>query len=106
MLPIAKNSNKANATVLDMLTHQARFQPWIPFYKATLDSLNRPSTHFYRSEFSEEFPTPVANKLFLIKDYNDTIVKTIIDSDLLPKKQYKYKRFLFYFIQRIFRISQ
>lgn len=95
MLPLAKNSNKANATVLDMLTHQARFQPWIPFYKATLDSLNRPSTHFYRSEFSEEFPTPVANKLFLIKDYNDTIVKTILESDLLPKKQYKYSDFSF-----------
>jgi beta-N-acetylhexosaminidase len=95
MLPAAKNSNKANATVLDMLTHQARFQPWIPFYKATLDSLNRPSTHYYRSVFSEEFPIHVADKLYLRKDYNDSIVKTILDSELLPKKQYKYSDFSF-----------
>jgi CubicO group peptidase (beta-lactamase class C family) len=95
MLPEAKNSNKANATVLDMLTHQARFQPWIPFYKVTLDSLNRPRSHFYRSEFSDEFPIHVADKLFLRKDYNDTIVKTILDSELLPKKQYKYSDFSF-----------
>lgn len=95
MLPAAKNSNKANATVLDMLTHQARFQPWIPFYKATLDSLNRPSTHYYRSEFSTEFPIHVADKLYLRKDYNDSIVKTILDSELLPKKQYKYSDFTF-----------
>ena len=95
MLPEAKNSNKANATVLDMLTHQARFQPWIPFYKATLDSLERPSTHFYRSEFSEEFPTHVADNLFLKKGYNETIITTILESELLPKKQYKYSDFTF-----------
>lgn len=95
MLPVAKHSNKANATVLDMLTHQARFQPWIPFYKATLDSLNRPSTLFYRSVYSPEFPIHVAEKLYLRKDYNDTIVKTILESELLPKKQYKYSDFSF-----------
>ena len=95
MLPEAKNSNKTNATVLDMLTHQARFQPWIPFYKATLDSLERPSTHFYRSEFSEEFPTHVADNLFLKKGYNETIITTILESELLPKKQYKYSDFTF-----------
>ena len=95
MLPEAKNSNKANATVLDMLTHQARFQPWIPFYKATLDSLERPSTHFYRSEFSEEFPTHVADNLFLKKGYNEIIITTILESELLPKKQYKYSDFTF-----------
>ena len=95
MLPEAKNSNKANATVLDMLTHQARFQPWIPFYKATLDSLNRPSTHYYRNVFSDDFPIHVADKLYLRKDYNDSIVKTILDSELLPKKHYKYSDFTF-----------
>jgi beta-N-acetylhexosaminidase len=95
LLPEFKKSDKANATVLDMLTHQARFHPWIAFYKATLDSVNKPSLKYYRNRYSEEFPINVAEQLYLRKDYNDTILKTIANSKLLPKVQYKYSDFSF-----------
>lgn len=95
MLPVFKGSNKEDATVLDMLTHQARFQPWIPFYKATLDSLNKPSEKYYRTRPTVEFQLKVAEDLYLRRDYNDTIIKTIADSELLAKKQYKYSDFSF-----------
>lgn len=95
MLPVFKGSNKEDATVLDMLTHQARFQPWIPFYKATLDSLNKPSEKYYRTRPTVEFQLKVAEDLYLRRDYNDTILKVIADSELLPKKQYKYSDFSF-----------
>src|SRR5690606_27616486 len=32
-LPKFKHSNKADITFRDILTHQARFRPWIPFYQ-------------------------------------------------------------------------
>ena len=95
MLPVFKGSNKEDASVLDMLTHQARFQPWIPFYKATLDSLNKPSEKYYRTRPTVEFQLKVAEDLYLRRDYNDTILKVIADSELLPKKQYKYSDFSF-----------
>lgn len=95
MLPVFRGSNKEDATVLDMLTHQARFQPWIPFYKATLDSLNRPSEKYYRTRPTVEFQSKVAEDLYLRRDYYDTIIKAIADSPLLPKKQYKYSDFSF-----------
>ena len=95
MLPVFKGTNKEDATVLDMLTHQARFQPWIPFYKATLDSLNKPSEKYYRTRPTVEFQLKVAEDLYLRRDYNDTILKGIADSELLPKKQYKYSDFSF-----------
>ena len=95
MLPIFKGSNKEDASVLDMLTHQARFQPWIPFYKATLDSLNKPSEKYYRALPTVEFQLKVAEDLYLRRDYNDTILKVIADSELLSKKQYKYSDFSF-----------
>jgi beta-glucosidase-like glycosyl hydrolase/CubicO group peptidase (beta-lactamase class C family) len=95
MLPVFRGSNKEDATVLDMLTHQARFQPWIPFYKATLDSLNRPSEKYYRTRPTVEFQSKVAEDLYLRRDYNDTIIKAIAESPLLPKKQYKYSDFSF-----------
>ena len=95
MLPVFKGSNKEDATVLDMLTHQARFQPWIPFYKATLDSLKKPSKQYYRTRPTVEFQLKVAEDLYLRRDYNDTILKLIADSELLSKKQYKYSDFSF-----------
>jgi beta-glucosidase-like glycosyl hydrolase/CubicO group peptidase (beta-lactamase class C family) len=95
MLPVFRGSNKEDATVLDMLTHQARFQPWIPFYKATLDSLNRPSEKYYRTRPTVEFQSKVAEDLYLRRDYNDTIIKAIAESPLLAKKQYKYSDFSF-----------
>ena len=95
LLPEFKKSDKANATVLDMLTHQARFHPWIAFYKATLDSINKPSVKYYRNRYSEEFPIQVFKDLYLRKDYNDSILKAIADSKLLPKVQYKYSDFSF-----------
>ena len=95
MLPVFEGSNKENATVLDMLTHQARFQPWIPFYKATLDSLKKPSNRYYRTTPTVDFQLKVAEDLYLRTDYNDTIIQIIANSDLLPKKQYKYSDFPF-----------
>lgn len=99
MLPAFKNTNKENATLVDMLTHQARFQAWIGFYKSTLDSLGKPDTKYYRNSFSDDFPIQVTEKLFLRKDYNDTIIKAIADSELLSKKQYKYSDFSFYILK-------
>lgn len=95
MLPVFKGTNKEKATLLDMLTHQARFQPWLPFYKATLDSVNRPSAKYYRKVYSKEFPYRVSEYLYIRKDYNDTILKAIADSDLLKKTVYKYSDFSF-----------
>jgi len=95
MLPVFENSNKQDATFLDMLTHQAQFQPWIPFYKATLDSLKKPSTTYYRTNFSPEFNLKVAENLYLRSDYNDTLISIIKNSELLPKKTYKYSDFSF-----------
>lgn len=96
MLPAFKNSNKKDATLVDMLTHQARFYPWIGFYKATLDTITgKPSEKYYRKTYSKEFPIQVSENLFLRRDYNDSIMKAIADSELLPKVKYKYSDFSF-----------
>jgi len=95
MLPVFKGSNKEDATLLDMLTHQARFQPWEPFYVKTLDETKHPNSKYYRKTQSKEFPYKVAENLYIRKDFNDTIIKTIVNSKLLSSKQYKYSDFSF-----------
>ncbi|MEQ3690513.1 MAG: glycoside hydrolase family 3 N-terminal domain-containing protein [Flavobacterium sp.] len=95
MLPVFKKTNKENITFLDLLTHQARLQPWEPFYKRTLNSAGFPAEKYYKKTFSDEFPIQVSENLFLRKDYNDTIMKVIANSELLSKREYKYSDFSF-----------
>ena len=89
MLPIFKNSDKAAIPFKNLLSHNAGFQAWIPFYKATLDSSKIPLTS------NELFSKKVADSLFLRNDYHDTIMKMIVDSKLSLKKEYKYSDFTF-----------
>lgn len=95
MLPIFQNSNKQDITFKDLLSHYARLQAWIPFYKATLDSLGMPSQKIYRQTYSPEFSKQVDENLFIRNDYHDSIMKQIIDSKLNDKKEYKYSDFTF-----------
>lgn len=95
MLPEFENSNKSNATVLEMLSHQAGFQAWIPFYKATLDSTQKPLKKYYRAFVTDSFSIPVAKNLFLRNDYKDSIISQIKNSPLLTSKTYKYSDFTF-----------
>jgi hypothetical protein len=41
---------------LRILSHYARLQPWIPFYKATVDKKN-PLDKYYKKESEAEFST-------------------------------------------------
>jgi beta-N-acetylhexosaminidase len=95
LIPSYKNSNKADINLLDMLTHQAKLPAWTPFYAKTLDSFKKPSQKYYRDFKSKDFPFKVSNNLYLRKDYNDTIIKFIKETQLLPYKQYKYSDYTF-----------
>ncbi len=98
LLPEYRDSNKKNITLKEILSHTAGLKPWVPFYVATLDPANKkPSATFYRRQFSENFSIKVAEEVYLQKDYPDSILKLIRNSDLLPSKKYKYSD-LGYFI--------
>jgi beta-glucosidase-like glycosyl hydrolase/CubicO group peptidase (beta-lactamase class C family) len=90
-----KNTDKKNISLKELLSHYARLQAWIPFYKATLDSAAHPSPKYYRKASDGQFSKQVAENLYLRNDYHDTIMKLIADSKLLPKKEYKYSDFAF-----------
>ncbi|RZJ29745.1 MAG: beta-N-acetylglucosaminidase [Flavobacterium sp.] len=95
MLPVFANSDKKSIHFKELLSHYARLQAWIPFYKNTLDSLKKPSPEYYRQAYDPKFSKQVAENLFIRNDYHDTIIKAIADSKLNPKKEYKYSDFTF-----------
>jgi CubicO group peptidase (beta-lactamase class C family) len=95
LLPIFKNSDKQDIPFKDLLSHYARLQAWIPFYKSTLDIAKQPLPKYYSKVANGQFSKQVADSLFMRNDYHDTIMKMIVDSKLLPKKEYKYSDFTF-----------
>jgi beta-glucosidase-like glycosyl hydrolase/CubicO group peptidase (beta-lactamase class C family) len=95
MLPIFKDSNKKDIRFKELLSHYARLQPWIPFYKATIDREGNPLEAYYRKVKEVPFSIKVSDSLFLRDDYHDTIMKIIADTKLLPQKGYKYSDFTF-----------
>ena len=95
MLPIFANSDKKDIKFINLLSHYARFQAWIPFYKATLDDKKLPSIKYYSATENQNFSKKVAENLFIRNDYHDSIMKMIVNSKLIPKLEYKYSDFTF-----------
>ncbi|MCB0374741.1 MAG: serine hydrolase, partial [Sinomicrobium sp.] len=101
MLPELKGTNKADLTLLEILSHYARLKPWVPFYLKTLDSAPaRPSPRYYRKTPSVEFSVKVAENLYLRNDYKDTIFKIVADTDLMEKLEYRYSDLPFIILKR------
>ncbi|MFY8064928.1 MAG: glycoside hydrolase family 3 N-terminal domain-containing protein, partial [Flavobacterium sp.] len=100
MLPIFKGSNKQKITFKELLSHYGRMQAWLPFYKATLDSAKMPMEKYYRKIYSEGFTKRVSDSLYLRDDYHDTIMKRIIESPLIDKKEYRYSDYTFIILKQ------
>lgn len=95
MLPIFQDTDKAAIPFKDLLSHYARLKAWIPFYRATISSKGDPLTTYYRTSSQLDFSTKVADNLYLRNDYQDTIMKIIAESKLMPEKKYRYSDFTF-----------
>ncbi len=128
-LPYLDTCNKGSLKVLDVLTHQAGLQPWIPFYYKVIETLDTSESLFsskysdiysvrltknsyanrnivlkdslFSAVYSTEFPVSVAKDLYLRADYFDTVNNSIINSNLAEKKEYKYSDLGYYFFQQI-----
>src|SRR5690606_3820456 len=101
MLPEYKNSNKANATLKEMLSHYARFKAWIPFYRHILNEEKTGiSPKYYSDVAGSDFNVKVAENLYLRRDYVDSIFKTIRESELNPKLEYKYSDLPYYILKK------
>ena len=100
-LPKFKRSNKADIPLRDILTHQGRFVPWIPFWKNTLRKNSSYKWSTIKSDSSKRFPIKLRDQMYLHRKYPDKIVKTIRKSPLQPEKKYVYSDFFFILAPRV-----
>ncbi len=106
---IVNNSAYSDIILKEMLTHQARFTPWIPFHFRTLHK-GQPRYDIYSIKKSDYFNKRVAENMYIYSAYRDTVFQQILQTALLKEKKYKYSDVGYYFfneiIQRIKNTSQ
>jgi CubicO group peptidase (beta-lactamase class C family) len=98
-------SDKADITIIEVLTHHAGLKAWIPFYRQTLDTLNNnlvvPSKKFYRKKKEGKFNVKVASKLYIDRSYADSMSSLIYGSPLRKNKDYRYSDLGLYMVRDV-----
>ncbi len=100
-ITMSDTCNKRDLVIRDILTHQAKLKPWIPFYKTTLKEDEKPNEEIYHAISTDDYSIQVAEDLFILSDYQDSIKEKILNSELLKKKGYKYSDLGYYLLKEI-----
>ncbi len=88
-LPYMKQKGKHQLTLMDLMAHQAGFEPWIPFYTKTLKT-NTVRASYYNQKYSKEFGIKLTDEIFLRTDYPDSILLQIAQCQLPNKGRFVY----------------
>ncbi len=100
MMPKYRESNKAGIDMKRLLSHSAGLQPWIPFYKETLDTVTKlPISEYFSSKKDVLHQLHVAKELYLFSSFKDSISKWILNSPLRDTTDYKYSDLTFLLLQ-------
>ena len=100
-LPILLDSSEyKNLNLKDILTHQSGLASWIPFFFKTLND-GMPSYELYSKLPSSIHQSRVAENLYILSSYRDTIFERILSTNLKKRKKYKYSDLGYYFINEI-----
>jgi beta-N-acetylhexosaminidase len=100
-LPMVKGSNKEQLRYRDLLTHQARLQAWIPFWKETVRKNGKFKWRTFKNKPSKRFPIQVTQGLYIHRKYADKIYKQIMASPLNEKPGYVYSDLSFILAPRV-----
>lgn len=94
--PDFKNSNKKYIRFRDVLAHQAQLQSWIPYWRMTLNKKGELDRKIFKKRPSRKYNVRVSEKLYMNKNFLQTMYDTIQDSEMLKRKKYLYSGLSFY----------
>ncbi|MCR5014704.1 MAG: serine hydrolase [Bacteroidales bacterium] len=97
--PYLNASNKGAIKIIDVLTHQSGMKSWIPFHHELIDE-NGPKKEFFTDHIDETHTVRVAENLYLVNDYKEHIIDSIMKSPMKAKK-YVYCDMGFYFVPEL-----
>ena len=97
---LTEGTEYENIVIREMMAHQAGLKSWIPFYIKTLkEGVLNPE--IYRDTMDSLYATPVAENIFIHKNYTQYMYDKILSNPLGAKK-YKYSDLCYYFTQKVF----
>ena len=85
-----KGSNKQAINVNDVLSHQARLEAWIPFWKQTVNGKGQFKPGYFSKDSTSVYSLRVSKNLYVIKSYPDSVYAAIRKSALLKQNKYIY----------------
>ncbi len=101
-LSIAKGTNKAPLTIENILLHQAGLIAFIPFYREVIDTTTGiPSPKVFAAVPNDTFNIRVAENLYEVKGWPDTLMQEILKSPLGAAGKYVYSDNDFIFLGKI-----
>ncbi|MEM9671530.1 MAG: glycoside hydrolase family 3 N-terminal domain-containing protein [Bacteroidota bacterium] len=101
-LPYFRNSNKDDATFREILAHQAKFKPWIPYWQSTLRKNGSYKWFTIDADSSRRFPIKLTDNMWLHRNYKKKkIYKAIKKSPLEDEAKYLYSGLAFYLFPEI-----
>lgn len=98
---LVEGTNKENLKIEDILTHQAGLTPWIPFYLKTLNTQKQLDTTFYSTTPVEGKKTQVADNMYIMDSYRDSMFIKMFASTPKNVGKYVYSDLSFYFLQML-----
>lgn len=98
-LPYLQNSDKANLSLAELLTHTSGLPAFIPFYKELIVN-GKWDANWMQSEKKDPFTIEVAENVYLNKDYPDKVNKRIAQCKL-GAKAYVYSDLGFVLLQQM-----
>lgn len=100
-LPETKGTAVEFLTLRPMLAHRAGLRSWIPFYTETLNQSGKPSTNWYRSQPTGDFRVEVSDKLYMHREYLDSMYFKLYHNELPNEGQYRYSDLGFYIMAKL-----
>ena len=100
--PYLNESDKGAIPIIDILTHQSGMKSWIPFHTKLIDE-NGPKAEFFTDTIDEAHTVRVAENLYLVNDYKEKIIDSIMKSPMKEKK-YVYCDMGFYFVPELVKL--
>ena len=110
-LPDLKGTNKENIFLREVLTHKAGLQPYLEYYKKTMDN-GVLKNSYYSTHKDSIYSLTVTPTIFAVSSLPDSMWQWTINSSLIPKNQnhansdtscypYRYSDIGFYIMKRI-----
>ena len=89
-LPWTVGTNKESLTLKKLLLHEGGLVPFISFYKEVIDSDCNPRTGCVSTVCDSFYCVRVADGVFLRRDWQDTMMRRLLESPVSPEQKYVY----------------